>query len=337
MDGNHIQAITLISETGFSAEILTHGAIVTKILALNGEGIRENVVLAYENHSDYLSNPFFLGCVVGPVAGRTFAGDINLGEWTLKLDTSKHPNALHSGNQGFHHVLFSIASQSQDTLVLTHDAQMRLIANEQPHLEKTVTLKLVLSYQVKGESLSIETHVVSSDLTHLSITNHSYFNLSGHWQASPITNHFLQLNCSHFARLDEASLPVSLVPLSGSAFDFKTPKSLSSILEQSHEDVRQTAGIDHPFKCLKGDGPIARLHDPTSGRVMTVETTQPYVVIYSGNFLDSSPESPFPKHAGICFETQDLPNVFENRLDLQHVVTPEKPYHHVTKFSFGTR
>lgn len=355
MKPSQLNAVTLVSETGFTVEVLPFGGIITKILALDAEYNRENVVLAYENLDDYLMNPLYLGCVVGPVAGRTRKGRIPVPGGWLALDTKKHPNSLHSGDAGFHKALFKIAEQTRDTLVLTYEAGVTHEAEASQEAEvvqgaetqsnyHTVTLTVTLTYRVSGEALTLETHVTSSEPTYASLTNHSYFNLSGCIYGHPkqtIAGHMLTLGCSHYARLDEASLPIELVPLKGSCFDFTAPRRLGDVFAQMDPDVLQTSGIDHPFKCGEqvSEGKIASLLDPGSGRVMTVKTSQPYVVIYSGNFLDAAVSTSgirFAKYAGICFETQDLPNVAGNKLDKLTVVTPDAPYMHRTIFEFST-
>ena len=56
----------------------------------------------------------------------------------------------------------------------------------------------------------------------------------------------------------------------------------------------------------------ARVAEPTTGRVLTVETTQPGVQFYSGNFLDGTLHGKhghvYAKHAGFCLETQHFPD-----------------------------
>ena len=322
-----IKAIKLKSQSGFNVEILTFGAILTKIMALDKSGQRGNVVLEYETIDDYLSNPLFLGCVVGPVAGRTSKGQIRLCDQdhssnnTLTLDTSCHPNSLHSCSQGLHKVNWSILSQTADSLVLSHEALT--------HPDYGGQINYTLTYKVCDETLTIDYHATSKALTYLSLTNHSYFNLSGS-ASTPISGHHLQLNCSHFARLDSESLPQELVPISNAALDFSVSRAIGEALIQEANDIILTKGIDHPFKCEPKDD-VATLVDPESGRVMHVSTTQPYMVVYSGNFLDavaSDSGKRFIKHAGICFETQDLPDITNNKLDDVVYVSETSPYKH---------
>ena len=52
--------------------------------------------------------------------------------------------------------------------------------------------------------------------------------------------------------------------------------------------------------------------DPESGRRMTVETTEPGIQFYSGNFLDGSFTGrhgvKYEKRTGFCLETQHFPD-----------------------------
>ena len=116
-----IQKIKLYSSTGFATEILNLGAIVTQILAKDRNGFRSNVVLAYDVLEDYLDNPSYLGCTVGPVAGRTKNGVLRIDDEILQLDTQLHPNSLHSGGEGLHKVYWQVQSLTKDSVTLTHD------------------------------------------------------------------------------------------------------------------------------------------------------------------------------------------------------------------------
>lgn len=321
-----IELITLTSETGFIVKVLTLGGIVHKIMAKDQHEIRNNVVLNYDHIEDYKINDLFLGCIVGPVAGRTKNGLIKVDNLSMQLDTSCHPNSLHSCSNGLHLINWNIKSKSTSKLVLSHQSK-----------EYHCMIDYEISYSVSGESLSIDYYAKVSSPVYLSLTNHSYFNLTGN-PDNQIIHHKLKLNCTHYATLDEENLPVELVPLTKTALDFSEYKSIKSALEDSSDDIAMASGIDHPFR-HGASGTVAELMDLESGIIMKVQTTQPYVVVYSGNFLETS-ASPsgktFGKHTGICFETQDLPNIAANKLDQIRLVTPESPYSSTTSFTFST-
>ncbi|GAB6109408.1 hypothetical protein JCM19376_33640 [Fusibacter bizertensis] len=113
---------------------------------------------------------------------------------------------------------------------------------------------------------------------------------------------------------------------------------MGDVIESIAPDIRSASGIDHPFKCSNHDC-TAVLKDISTGRMLQVATTQPYVIVYSGNFLHSALSTSGKKlsqFSGICFETQDLPNVLNNKLDAINFVLPETPYNHQTSFTFST-
>ncbi len=79
--------------------------------------------------------------------------------------------------------------------------------------------------------------------------------------------------------------------------------------------MRLAGGYDHNY-VLNGKAGVlqeaARVLEPTSGRVLTVETTQPGVQFYSGNFLDGTVHGKhghvYNMHDGFCLETQHFPD-----------------------------
>ncbi len=321
-----IELITLENETGFIVQILTLGGIIHKIMAKDKHNSRKNIVLNYDHIDDYKKNDLFLGCIVGPIAGRTENGLIETGNISMQLDTSCHRNSLHSCSDGLHLINWNIKSQSTSKLVLSHQSKAF-----------NCIIDYEITYRVTGETLSIDYYAKASSPIYLSLTNHSYFNLTGNPE-NQIVHQRLKLNCTHYAKLDEDNLPVELVPIANTALDFADFKSIKHVLDDSSADIAMTSGIDHPFK-RDASNTVAELMDLDSGIVMKVKTTQPYVVVYTGNFLASitSPSGKtFGKHTGICFETQDLPNVAFNKLDIIKTVTPEIPYKHFTSFAFST-
>ncbi|MCD4714669.1 MAG: galactose mutarotase [Clostridiales bacterium] len=321
-----IELITLTSETGFTVHVLTFGGIIQKVMAKDKHNVRNNVVLNYDHIDDYKKNDLYLGCVVGPVAGRTKKGLIEVDNLSIQLDTSCHPNSLHSCLDGLHLINWDIKSKSMSKLILSHQSK-----------DYKCMIDYEISYSVTGETLSIDYHAKVSSSVYLSLTNHSYFNLTGN-PGNQIIHQKLKLNCTHYAKLDEENLPVELVPLTKTALDFSEYKSIKSALDDSSEDIAMASGIDHPFKRGASDT-VAELMDLESGIVMKVQTNQPYVVVYTGNFLSTTTSlsgKTFGKHTGICFETQDLPNIATNKLDHIRLVTPESPYSSTTSFAFST-
>ena len=65
------------------------------------------------------------------------------------------------------------------------------------------------------------------------------------------------------------------------------------------------------------------LTDPRSGRRLRIDTDQPGVQFYTGNFLDGTVRGPagraYVRHAGVCLETQHFPDA-PNRPEFPSIV-----------------
>src|SRR5258708_40250282 len=87
------------------------------------------------------------------------------------------------------------------------------------------------------------------------------------------------------------------------------------------EGLMKTAamGYDHNYVLSKrGKDPTfaAKLKDPASGGVRTVQTTQPGVQVYSGNFLfgqKGKDGKTYPLRSALCLETQHFPDAVNHK------------------------
>lgn len=70
VDGRPIIAYTFTNDNGMEVTCVNYGCIITKILVPDKNGNYENIVLAFDDFSSYLTNSPYLGAVIGRVAGR---------------------------------------------------------------------------------------------------------------------------------------------------------------------------------------------------------------------------------------------------------------------------
>jgi aldose 1-epimerase len=86
--------------------------------------------------------------------------------------------------------------------------------------------------------------------------------------------------------------------------------------------------------------PVARLRDPKSGRVLTLEANQPGVQFYTGNFLDGTAKgkgATYPQHAALCLESQKFPNSINVPAWSKEVILkPGQTYEHTMIHRFST-
>ena len=107
----------------------------------------------------------------------------------------------------------------------------------------------------------------------------------------------------------------AIAPVRGTPLDFTTATPIGARINQLKGDP---VGYDHNY-VLRGAPDAgktprlaARVHEPASGRVLEVLTTEPAVQLYTGNFLDGTLKGKggvvYQKHQAFCLETQHYPD-----------------------------
>jgi aldose 1-epimerase len=85
--------------------------------------------------------------------------------------------------------------------------------------------------------------------------------------------------------------------------------------------------------------PAATVHEPASGRVLTILTSEPGIQFYSGNFLDGTLSgkagASYPKRSGFCLETQHYPDSPNQPSFPSCILRPGKVLKSTTVFKFG--
>ena len=198
-----------------------------------------------------------------------------------------------------------------------------------PHVESDFPGEVVFEgkYFLEKNTLARECSGKSDRDTYINLTNHTYFNLSGDAK-NTIKNNLLKINAKGYGWVDEETLPQKM-EREDSFIKFKTFEKLENIFETNHEQVKIVGGgIDHPFELSKDSEFDIELKDEESGRSIKVKTTEPVAVVYTGNFLDK-------KHNGICFETQDYPDVFNFMPEKAKLYNNELKYNTKTIFYFN--
>ena len=180
-------------------------------------------------------------------------------------------------------------------------------------------------------------------VTLVNMVHHTYWNLGGEG-SGPITDEELTLHAAAYTPGDPMVPTGELVAVRGTPFDFTSAKPIGrDLLAAGGNPI----GYDHNFVV---DGvpdelrPVARLRDPRSGRVLSLEADQPGVQVYSGNFLDGSirgkgkGKTAYAQHTALCLETQAFPNAINvPAWRNQVILRPGKTYKHVMIHRFTTQ
>ena len=165
------------------------------------------------------------------------------------------------------------------------------------------------TYHLEGTTLTISYHATSDKDTLINITNHSYFNLSGH--KHNIYNHTLKIDADYYEHVDADGLATGeKEAVEGTPFDFRIPAKIGERVEVDHPQLKLGNGFDHNFFFTTDKNQVV-LEDEESGRRLTVSTTLPGAQIYTANYLDGrigKNGEPYNARDAVCIETQNLPD-----------------------------
>lgn len=311
-DGKAIEAWTLCGQGGLVLEIITYGAIVTRLLVPDRDGQIADVVLGFNDLDSYLADRDYVGALIGRVAGRIAGAQFALDGKTYELAQNDFPNHLHGGSEGFNKKIWTASPMMRrggaPSLRLTYCSP-----DGEEGYPGTVTT--TVKYTVTDDNtFRVETEAVSDRPTPFSLTLHPYFNLGGEASGSTV-DHELQIYADEFVLTDQRMTPLGRIgSVIGQSNDFPQLRSLGDAIPrlfQNHGDlyrVRETK-----TKSTRSNlAPAARLVHPASGRVLAVSTTEPYVQLYTGAGLDGSLIGKsgvrYSRYAGVCLECEGYPD-----------------------------
>ncbi|AIF44587.1 aldose epimerase family protein [Virgibacillus sp. SK37] len=311
---NKWKQYTLTNDQGMEVSILNFGGIITKLIAPDKDGNKENIVLGYENLEEYAENPNYFGAVVGRVAGRTANATFELNGRRYELDANEGKHHLHGGKHGFSHVVWHAETFSTDRAVgvkLTHespDGESGYPGN----VRVTVTYSLT-----NANELVIDYEADTDQPTVLAMTNHSYFNLRGNLKDS-IAGHQVRISSNEFVELDKELIPTGhKLEVGETPFDFRHGRALQDGIVSEHVQNQLVGnGYDHYFIFQEDASKQVKVTEPISGRTMEIATDQPGMVMYTGNGLNEGLQlvgGSSQKHLGVCFETQGSPASLEHK------------------------
>lgn len=329
-DGRDVFSYKLENTHGNYVSVINYGAAITEIV-IHQNKTATDVALGYKTLEEYLTNGCYLGACIGRVGNRIGQSRFTLNGHTYELAANDGPNHLHGGHQGFDKQYFDIAPIENGVRCsrLSPDGEENYPGN----------LEISVDYTFDDtNTLTIAYHAVSDADTPINLTNHTYFNLSGEGDSS-IADHVLTLNASAFTENDAGCLPTgNILSVENTAFDFRTPKTIGRDIDQEDIQLKNAGGYDHNF-IPDGSGfrRIAHVAAPKTGICMSVETDQPGVQFYSGNFLENQPGksgAPYVKRSGFCLETQHFPNALSCKNFPSIILKAGSSYDTTTKYCF---
>ncbi len=337
-DGGKAQLYVLENNSGMSVHITNFGGTVTRVFVPDKKGETADIVLGHKDFEAYLENPGYLGATVGRNSNRIAGGKFSIGAQAFELPTNSAGCNLHGGKSGLSGRLFS--GEVRTVAGLPALLLSCSIGDMEDGFPGNINVNVAFAL-TDDNALMIDYRAVSDKDTVINLTNHSYFNLSGH-SGGDVLGHTLELDADFYMPATDALLPTGeILSVAGTPFDFRVAKTLGEAIREGHPQIRLAGGFDHNF--VLGGGcdyrKVATVTEPASGRVMTMFTDLPGVQLYTSNNLAGEVEGKdgviYGKHKAICLETQLFPNAVNMPWLASPIYRAREEYITTTTYQFG--
>ena len=307
-----IHKFILTNKNGMEVSVINFGGIITSLKSRDSKGNYEDVVLGFDNLSQYEDESPYFGAIIGRYGNRISEGKFTLDGKTYNLAVNNDINHLHGGLKGFDKVVWDAAQEVTDSsasLILKYISQ-DMEEGYPGNLQVKVTYTLD-----DNDELRVEYEAETDKKTIVNLTQHSYFNLSGDFSKN-ILDHEITINADSFLPVDSTLIPTGeVISVEGTPFDFREAKTVGEDISMSDKQLSYGNGYDHCWVLNNqeiGLRHVASAYHPFSGRLLEVYSDQPGIQFYSGNFLDgtltSKQDGNYGFRSGLCLETQHYPN-----------------------------
>jgi aldose 1-epimerase len=299
------------------------------------------VVLGFDTFEPYLRNPFYFGALIGRSGNRIAHGRFTLHGREYTLTTNDGAHHLHGGAKGFHQALWDVDTFERNgergavLSYLSPDGDDGYPGNL--HARVTYTL-------ADDDRFTIDYSATTDAPTPVNLTQHSYFNLTGR-PGTTVLDQALTINASRYTPVDATLIPLGAHDaVEGTPFDFRLPTPVGRNIHERDKQLEIASGYDHNF-VLDGGAPgalnlAARVHDPESGRVLEIHTTEPGLQFYAGGTftpdLVGKGGVVYPRFGGMALETQHFPDAPNQPSFPSTILRPGREYRSSTVWHFGT-
>lgn len=314
-------------EDGFGADITDFGGCLVSLFVPDRHGNLTDVVLGWKNPEKYITNPAYLGALVGRIPNRISNGRFELdGKIYQMVLNDRRASTLHGGFS-YAHRLWQLERHTATELELSLTSP-----DGDAGFPGTVQIKVLYKLHT-DHTLEFSFEVRSDKTTVADLTNHAYFNLDGD-ASGPCDEHTLQLKSDYVTEVNQLLQPTGKsLDVTGTFFDVRQKKKFKDIFAAIPN------GFDHNFILgNKNNTP----HDAaviaeggSSGIRLTMHTDRPGVQIYMGGASGEGKNGTYVPCGGFCLETQNWPDAV-NHPDFPSVrLEPGEKLHGRTLYNFS--
>lgn len=309
LEGNEVHLYTLQNDNGMVVKISNYGATITSIVVPQKNEKSSEVVCGFNTFDGYFSEAYqanapYFGGTVGRYCSQIKDSKFTLNGQDYQLAKIVGENNLHGGKVGFDKKIWKV----KPIKVNISKIEMELRSNSMEEgFPGNVNVAVTFTLSNDNE-LRIDYHAITDADTPFSMTNHTYFNLSGF--AEKIEGHTVQIHSDKKQVWDNTGAATGEnISVTTAVDDLRNGKVIG--------DVHQAMGdgFEH-FYLFEEKGfelyKVAEIYEPKSGRTLEILTTEPGMLFYTGKYTsdDLKRESgqQYGKYRGFCCETHRYPN-----------------------------
>ncbi|MGY4384856.1 aldose 1-epimerase [Pedobacter sp. UYP24] len=335
IEGTSIYEYTLRNSKGMLVKVINYGASISDIVTPDKNGIMGSVAFGFDSLKSYTGGQnALMGAAVGRVANRIANGKFTLDGKEYVLTAN-----IHGGKKGFDRRIWNANEINSGSDVALKMSYFSKDGEEGFPGNLNVTIVYTLT---KNNELKIDYKATTDKTTHVNFTNHTYFNLSGGKEENILKTE-LSIQSDEYLQADKGNIPTgNLIKVKGTPLDFTTAHPIGSCIEGS-PSLKSGNGYDLTYVLRNQSGKLAvaaKAYEPLSGRVMTVYTTEPGLVFYTGNHLNPGVigrgQKPSTKNAAFCLETQHYPDAANQPKFPSTVLKAGATYQSHTVYKFST-
>ncbi|NND08201.1 MAG: galactose mutarotase [Saprospiraceae bacterium] len=331
-DGRDVYLFTLENSQKLQVQIMSLGGVITSIKMPDRNGTRDEITLGFDDLASYLKGHPKFGSIMGRVTNRTKNASFVLDGKKYQLEKNAGLHHMHGGSQSFDKRVWQAQSFKDadqvgvDLLFLSPDGDGGFPGNVEARVRYTLNNR---------NELGIKYMATTDAPTHVNMTNHAYFNLSG--AKENIYNHQITIHADYYTDADDTAMPNGqILQVEGTPLDLREPTKIGERIG------KVGSGFDHNYVINKEPDVLskaAEVFHPESGRMMKVFTTQPGVQFYSANWKDRAyigkGGAKYGHHYGIALETQHFPASANYPHFPSTVLRPGEKYEETVVFEFS--
>tara|TARA_R110002126_G_scaffold291782_2_gene458042 strand:+ start:9889 stop:10923 length:1035 start_codon:yes stop_codon:yes gene_type:complete len=305
-----IKEYSLKNINGVEVKITNFGATITTIKVPDSKGNIENIACGFDSlngyfDKTYLENSPYFGGTIGRYCSQIKDAKFTLNGKEFNLEKNAGENNIHGGKVGFDKKVWSAE-------IINNGIKMSL---ESKDLEEGFpgNVKVSVSFILTDDNeIRIDYSATPDQDTPLSLTNHTYFNLNAF--SSTVENHTAKVNTSKKHEMDDSGAATGeIADVSGQIDDLTNGKVIGDVHKAMGDGFEHFYVFDNvDFKMQE----VAQITSKESGRSLTVLSTEPCMLLYTGKYTSDEIKrengEQYGKYRGFCCEThryQNGPNI----------------------------